>query len=64
MPPTLQELAERAKNRSEREARLAEMRERGKAEGFSDRFIDECDASMRSAFAMGDMLDSLFGGKR
>ena len=46
---------------AQREAALREIREAGEAEGISPKLIAEGETSMRSVFAMNDVLDSIFG---
>jgi hypothetical protein len=55
---TASQLDERA---AKREQALWEIREAGEAEGISPKLIAEGETSMRSAFAMNDAMDLIFG---
>ena len=55
---TAGQLDERA---AQREQALRNIREAGEAEGISPKLIAEGEASMRSAFAMNDAIDHIFG---
>ena len=57
---TAGQLDERA---AKREAALRNIREAGEAEGISPKLIAEGETSMRSAFAMNDALDAIFGSR-
>ena len=46
---------------AKREQALREIREAGEAGGLSPKLIAENETSMRSAFAMADAMDSIFG---